>query len=189
VDRPGEFAATLRTSSQELANRLREAVVVTRLERFTEEGRPRVRVRIEDRSPNPWVPWRADTFVLAADDHFTVQSVQCEVAAPKPVTYRSEFTYDRHEGTPVVRSVHTTTEASGPSDWKVVERQFGPVPEEAFDPECFLDGPRMAEERPRPYESSLLGRWYRSPLPIGALCLIGGAGLSRGPWWNRGRPA
>ena len=62
---------------------LDRSIVVAALERFNEEGRPRVRVRIEDRStPDAQVPWRASMFVLAADDLYAVQSARLEGVGP-----------------------------------------------------------------------------------------------------------
>src|SRR5262249_12670840 len=58
-------------------------LVVAALERFTEAGRPRVRVRIENNSPADWPPdWRAVTYVLAADDLYAVQSERAEGVGP-----------------------------------------------------------------------------------------------------------
>ena len=54
-------------------------VVVAGLERFTENGRPRVRVRIDDRSPTDESDrWRSKTFVLAADDMYATLSERSE---------------------------------------------------------------------------------------------------------------
>ena len=91
--------------------------VVAALERFTENGRPRVRVRIEDLSPaDQQVDWRAMTYVLAADDLYAVQSERSEGGGRDNGTSQSEFTYDRHDGIPVLRSRHTTTSApTGPT--------------------------------------------------------------------------
>jgi hypothetical protein len=157
--------------------------VVAGLERFTENGRPRVRVRIEDRAPADWSDdFRSKTFVLAADDIYATLSTQFEDASRG--VYQSEFTYDRHEGLPALRSVHATTTVPDGThktfDMKFVERRFGPVPEEEFDPGRFLDGPQTTITDPDFYtdEPSTLGRFSWLPLPIGALCLVTGAAIS-----------
>ncbi len=91
----------------------------------------------------------------------------------------------------MLRWERTTTSAPNGahsvSELKVVERHFGPIPEEVFDPDRFLDGPQKTEVRPDPYkdEPSMLRRWYWLPFPIGALGLIGGAAMSLAPWRNR----
>jgi hypothetical protein len=72
------------------------------------------------------------------------------------------------------------------SELKVVERQFGPISEEDFEPDRFLDGPQMKETQPDldADESSLLQRWYWLTFPIGALGLFAGAALSFGTGRN-----
>ena len=161
--------------------------VVAALDRFTEGDRPRVRVRIEDRSPADGnVPWRAATFVLAADDLYAAQTGRMEGVGPEAATYQSAFTYDRREGIPVLRSKHTTNSAPdgsrGTVDLEVVERRFGPILEEEFDPDRFLDGPQVTETRPDPFadKPSALRRRVWLPFAIGALCLIGGAAIPIG---------
>jgi hypothetical protein len=169
-----------------------DAFAVTALERFTESGRPRVRVRIENHFPasNP-LRWRADTYVLAADDLYATQSEHVEGVGPDSKTYQTNFTYDRHEGTPVLSSMQTMDDSpagSHPtSELEVVERQFGPIAEEDFDPDRFLDGPQIKETQPGldADEPSLLKRWYWLTFPIGALGLFGGAVLSYGTGRNR----
>ncbi len=180
-----QFAAPLIALSWDLADHLHEGIVVAGLERFTEDGQPRVRVRIEDRWPGGYVRWRGATFILAADDLYAVQSDQFEGVGQDKETYRREYAYNRHEGIPVLRSVRTTATTpvgeSSTSDLKVVECRFGPIPEEEFDPDRFLDGPQVTAAAFDPYagEPSMLERWFWVPFPIGALGLVGGAALSR----------
>ena len=59
-------------------------------------------------------------------------------------------------------------------DLKFVERRFGPVPEEEFDPDRFLDGPQTTMTDPDPFtdEPSALQQFCWLPFPIGALCLV-----------------
>jgi hypothetical protein len=169
-----------------------DAFAVTALEHFTESGRPRVRVRIENDLPasNP-LDWRADTYILAADDLYAAQSERAEGVGPDKKTYQMNFTYDRHEGTPVLRSIQTLVDSPDGSHWtnelKVVERQFGPIPEEDFDSDRFLDGPQVKEMLPDldADEPSLLQRWYWLTFPIGALGVCAGAALSFGTGRNR----
>jgi hypothetical protein len=185
--------APLMALSEDLADRgSHEGLVVAGFDRSDENGRPRVRVRIEDHSPAAWqVPWRAATYVLAADDLFAVQSVRLEGVGPDKATYQSEFAYDRHEGVPVLRSEHTSENSPrgthATTELKVVERRFGPIPEAEFDPDRFLDGPQVKAPVFDPYtdEPSMLRRWFWLPFPIGTLGLICGAVLSLGTWRDR----
>jgi hypothetical protein len=180
-----QYAAPLIALSWDLGDHLHEGIVVAGLERFAEDGRPRVRVRIEDRWPGGYVRWRGATFILAADDLYAVQSDQFEGVGQDKETYRREYAYDRHEGIPVLRSVRTTATTPAGEGWtsdlKVVERRFGPIPEEEFDPDRFLDGPQVTAAAFDPYagEPSVLERSFWVPFPLGALGLIGGAALSR----------
>jgi hypothetical protein len=171
--------------------------IVSDFERFSEDGRPRVRIRVEDRSPPAWhASWRARTLVLDAGDLYVMQSERTEgVGVGNKEIYQSRFTYDRHEGIPVLRSERTETSgpdgAHGTSELKVVDRRFGPIPEEEFDPDRFLDGPRVMEARqsPDPGGTSLLARFYWLPFPIGALGLMAGVPMSLGMQRNdRPRP-
>jgi hypothetical protein len=135
--------------------------------------------------------WRADTYVLAADDLYAAQSEHVEGVGPDSKTYQTNFTYDRHEGTPVLSSMQTMDDSPAgshrTSELKVVERQFGPIAEEDFDPDRFLDGPQIKETQPDldAAEPSLLKRWYWLTFPIGALGLLGGAVRSYGTGRNR----
>ena len=158
--------------------------VVAAFDRFSEDGRPRVRVRIEDRSPaDEEVDWRALTFILAADDQYATQTERSEGVGKAGATYQSEFTYDRHEGIPVLRSKHMVVSAPDGSgvtvDLEVVERRFGPIPEEEFDPDHFLDGPQVTGAQPDPYadKPSPLGNRIWLPFAIGVLSLVGGAAI------------
>lgn len=162
--------------------------VVTALERFSDDGRPRVRLRIEDRAPAGWQSqWRARTLILAADDFYVMQSERTEGAGrDHQMSHQTSFTYDRHDGIPVLR--RERTEATGPdgahgtSELEVVERRFGPIPEQEFAPDHFLDGPQATEARhvAPPARPTILARFYWLPFPIGALGLIAGAALSFG---------
>src|SRR5262249_43559646 len=121
--------APLIALAREFTDRLHDGLVVATLEHSDESGHPRVRVRIQDRSPAPrHVPWRAVTYVLAPDDLYAAQSEQFEGVGVDSATHRAEFAYDRHEGIPALRLERTTTTApdgsQGTSELKVVERRF-----------------------------------------------------------------
>ena len=61
-----------------------------------------------------------------------------------------------------------------------VERRFGPVPEEEFDPDRFLDGQQTTIPDLEPYtdDPSAIRRFSWLPFPIGAICLGTGAAIS-----------
>jgi hypothetical protein len=197
LDTPGRLAAVpLLAFARELENRGQNTCVVTALERFTESGRPRVRVRIEDRSQADWYfPWRAGTFVLAADDGYAVQSERAEGAGQEKSTFESELVYDRLEGVPVLRSQHTTSIAPDGSrknmELKILERRFGPIPEDEFDPDGFLDGPQVTEAWTDPFalEPSPIRQYVWLPPAVGMVSLIAGGLLAFGLRRSRGRLA
>ena len=176
----GELTPLVALSRTYLDFGLPRNLTVTRLEHFEENGRPRVLVRIEDPAPVAGGPWRAATYILAADDLYALQSERLEGLGPDKTTEQREFTYDRHEGIPVLRSVHTAGGSHPAYELKVVERRFGPIPEEEFHPDRFLDGPQAKAHvvDPDADEPSLLARTYGLPLIVGAICLIGGAAVS-----------
>ncbi len=142
--------AVLLALSDDLFGRDHAGIVVAGFERFTEKGRPIVRVRFEDRSPpDLGTPWRMASYDLAADDFYMAKSIRIERGPPTNSTQQSEFEYDRHDGLPIVRAAHTTIASSDGStetlEMTITDRQFGPVPEDTFDPDRFLDGPQVRE--------------------------------------------
>jgi hypothetical protein len=61
---------------------------------------------------------------------------------------------------------------------KVVDRQFGPVPESEFDPDRLARGPRIekaAETDENFREPESFADWYRLPLLAGLHSLVAGA--------------
>ncbi len=187
--------ALLLGMSEEFFNRDHEGIFVTDLERVTEKGRPIVRVRLEDRLPPDWrPPWRVATFKLVPDDLYVAESVRLEGVSWSQGTQQSDFEYDHQDGIPLLRAAHTTTNASdgshGTIEMTITDRQFGPVPEEDFDPERFLDGPQVREAaEPEPFANppNRLMQWSWLPIAVGAICLLAGAGL-RIATWHRSHP-
>ena len=133
---------------------------VTQLERFTEGGRPCLRVRIEDTAPNPAI-WRSTTVVLAADDKFAVRSY--DIVLPDGSHLREEFSYDHDAGVPILRSYRFEVVGregkSRDGSTTVVDRRFGPVPPSEFTEERLLDGPVV--HKPAPSDDEL----YKDPAP------------------------
>ena len=182
-------AAPLAAMSREyMATGLPKTLRVTRLEHFEENGRPRVRVRIEDGSPIEGGQWGAATYVLAADDLYALQSARFEGLGPNKRTEQSEYTYERHEGIPMLRSVNHAGGTQGAYELRVVERRFGPIPEGEFHPDRFLDGPQVKAQLVDADEPSLLTRQYGLPLTIGTVCLIGGAANVMAGSFRRSNP-
>jgi hypothetical protein len=112
-------------------------------------------------------------------------SLRIERGPPTNSTQASEFEYDRHNGLPIVRAVHTTITSSDASTqttaMTITDRQFGPVPEDNFDPERFLDGPQVreaSEAKPFSDQPNRLMQWTWLPFAVGTLCLVVGAGVA-----------
>ncbi len=182
--------ALLLAMSRELFHRDHEGIVVTDFERTVEKGRPIVRVRLEDRSPPDWTPpWRVATLTLIPDDLYVAESLSLEGVPPAKSTQQSDLEYDRQDGMPMLRAAHTTLSSPdgshGTIELTVTDRQFGPVPEDDFDPEQFLDGPQVREAAdPDPFTDApnRLMRWVWIPFAAGALCLVVGAAMRFGTW-------
>jgi hypothetical protein len=81
--------------------------------------------------------WHADTYILAADDLYAVQSRRTEGIGQDKETYQYEFIYERHERVPVLRSeltaINSPAGARGAYELEVVDRRFGPISEEEFE--------------------------------------------------------
>ena len=182
-----DLTAVLLALSDDLSGRDHAGIIVAGFERLTEKGRPIVRVRFEDRSPADWgTPWRVASYDLAADDFYKGESLRIERGPPTNSQQLSEFEYDRHDGLPIVRAAHTTITSTNGStetlEMRITDRHFGPVPEDTFDPERFLDGPQVREASERsPFsdQPNRLMRWTLLPFAVGALCLVVGAGVAR----------
>jgi hypothetical protein len=159
------------------------SLAVTRLERFTEAGRPFLRVSIEDTASNP-ARWRKTTVVLAADDRLAVRS--SDLVLPGGSEVREDFTYARDAGVPILRSYrHQVVGPDGKmrdGSTTVLERRFGAVPGSEFTETKLLDG--SVAHSPAPSDDELykdpttFAELYRLVLAAAALALI--AGLSCG---------
>jgi hypothetical protein len=194
-----KMAAALLWFVEDLQDRVDiSAIVVARLERFTEGGRRFVRIRFEDRSPAGGVPFRSFTVVLSADDHFAVRSDEVERSGGGKLL--GEFAYDLRDGVPVVRSLrNVSTEADGTRTTSlvaIVDRRFEPTPEDQFSPERLLAGaPVRTVIEPDPFASDpvTFASWYWVLLVAGALCLVAGVaaglGVRSGDRWEDRMPA
>jgi len=152
---------------------------VTALERFVEDDRPQVRVRIEDlRKPLPSF-FRAFTAVLAVDDLFADRSAEYEDR--EGMKGQTDYLYDRHDGVPVLRSSRARSARrdgqSTSNEFKVIERQFGPVPAAEFAADRLINGPTVLKASD-PYADDAwqarLSNGYWVPLAASAFCLLGG---------------
>jgi hypothetical protein len=157
-----------------------DRIIVTKLERFSDEGRPRIRVRLEDLTHGDQNHWFAFTAVLSPADHFAAQSDVIEDR--QTGTLRREYVYDRHNGLPVLRElIGARTQANGEkraTRITVVDRQFGPVPESEFTRERLLEGRwiEKADDPAEPYrEAGSFADWYAVPIVAGAVSLLVGA--------------
>ena len=151
-----------------------------------------IRLRFENRRPRESLRWRAATFVLAEDDCFALRWKEVEYAGDSgSAVSRTELAYDRHNGLPVFRSMTTTQRSSSGSEsktvWRVIERDFGPTPEEEFTAERVL-GTNFIESPPPSTKNDAAGPfaiWYQAFLLAGVISLP--AGLVLLSWTSRVR--
>jgi hypothetical protein len=152
---------------------------VTRLERFTEGGRPYLRVCIENTDPNP-ATWRSTTVVLSADDNFAARSY--EIVLPAGSQLRRKFAYGHGAGVPILRSYHDEFVGRDGkirnSNTTVIDCRFGPVAPSEFTEERLLDGPVVHKPAPsddeRYKDPVTFADSYRATLAAGAFALIAG---------------
>jgi hypothetical protein len=159
-------------------------VVVEEFQRFSEEDRQYLKLRLLDHGPNESGKDRVLTFVLAVDDFYTVRSAQIEDADGLT---RGTFTYEMRGALPVLTAHHASTTKKDGSQttlrWTVAERTFEATPQSEFTPERVLDGAvvHTVVSHPSGYESAAaVRRWYGIPLVFGTLALGGGAALALG---------
>jgi hypothetical protein len=159
-------------------------VVVTELERFTELGRRFIRLRFEDHSPKPHVPWRSDTVVLDADNDLVAYSELVDIG--NGTILRWNNTHEIRDGVPSLRTRHlSVTGVKGverEGSMTIQDCQFGPIPESEFTPEGLLDGPvihRLADAGHDIWKDPVtFADWYWVPLIAGAVSLIVGLGTA-----------
>ncbi len=143
---------------------------VTRLERFTENGRRLIRIEFEDCPPGH----RRLTLHLSADDFNAVHAESI---------FRDEVSYESPDGVPLLRS----TRSEGNWDdgnhatnvLTVVDRKLGPIAEDEFTEASLLrtDPVHRITTKPEADEVSLLLKWYWLPLVAGAFSLAAGVCL------------
>jgi hypothetical protein len=179
-----KMPAILLAITDELSNRVDTGgITVEKFERFTHDGRPRIRVRLEDRTRGGATHWRSFTAILAADDQFIALSDVIETGPDS--TLCGEYEYDRRDGIPVIRSLTNSGTAPGQrtkSRHTVVDRKFGPVPEEEFTIDRILDGPRaekIVEHNESFKDPSTFADWYPAPLVAGVVAIAGGVAVGR----------
>ena len=150
---------------------------VSRLERFTENGRRFIKLGLESNTVFP--PMNRTLRMTIAADNFTV--VRDEPL--KGDGWRTEAVYESTGGIPLLKQ----TRSSGPSNdgtetaavFTVLDRKLGPVPDDEFTPERLLgDTPvhRVSQEADAIRVSPLL-TWFWLPLVLGAVSLAAGAAL------------
>jgi hypothetical protein len=152
---------------------------VTRLERFTEGGQPRVRVCVEHIAPNPAM-WRSATVVLAADEQLAVRS--CDMVLRDGSQLRRNYAYKHDAGVPILRSYRDEVVGRDGkihnASTTVLDSRFAPVPASEFTEERLLDGPVV--HKPAPSDDDLykdpvtFADFYRVTLAAGAFALTAG---------------
>ncbi|HKI17537.1 MAG TPA: hypothetical protein VKA15_06640, partial [Isosphaeraceae bacterium] len=191
LDTRGKMSAILLHVAESLNRRVdTRNLVVAGFERFTEKGRPLVRVRLENPSKDDSLPWRSALLVLAVDQLFAVQYYEYVRPGGARQTLGGDFAYDVHEGIPILRSFQTSgTSPDGKitsAHFKVVDRNFEPLPEEEFTLERLLGesvARRVINPDPPPQETGAFPKWYRVPLVAGLICLVAGLATCL---WDRG---
>ena len=183
------FLLAIAAETQLLANA--STFAVTQFERFTEGGRPCVRVRIENTATKPAM-WRSTTVVLAADEKLAARSSDIELHDGSHL--RQEFVYDHEAGVPILRSYHYENVGRAgkirDGTTTVVDRRFGPVPASEFTEEKLLDGPVVHKLAPSDddlyKDPATFADWYRAALYAGVVSLA--LGLCAGFLGGFGRP-
>lgn len=190
LDHVSHWAALLLVYGDELGDRAEPPnVVVTRLERFEEGGRPMVRVRLDDPAPVP-SQWRSVTILMGAGDSLAARAADLELADGSRVRIRLTYE-DRGESTPVIGGTRTTVEdrdgkSHSGGTTRILERAFGSVPASEFNESRLLDGPVVHKPGPLPdqayRDAATFADGYEAPLIAGAAAVACGlvAGLSGG---------
>jgi hypothetical protein len=157
-------------------------LVVEHFERFTEEGRRYVRVRLNEGVPNESGKARLLTFILSVDDLYTVRSTQVEEG---DLSSRATFDHEVRDGIPMLTAHHAwVTRNDGTRTTlqsKVTERRFEATPESDFTSERLLDGAvvrKVVSGASRVEGPATIWGWYWIPLVLGASAPAGGAGIA-----------
>ncbi len=181
---PVGWAAALLNVAEDLTNFVDiSGVVVSKLDRVTENGQRLVRVRLDNRTQTS-LSWRSYTVELMADDHYAVRTFSYDYEDGS--TSGGECSYDRQDGLPVLRA----SRLSGTSDdgttttvaATVMAQTFGPIPETEFAPERLLDGrsiPKVVAADEPHAPTFELATLYAAMLVMGGVCMIGGLTVAR----------
>jgi hypothetical protein len=180
----GGLAAVLLQVAEDLTNFVDIfGVVVSKLDRVTENGQRLVRVRLENRG-KPELSWRSYTIEVMADDHYATRTFS--YVKEDGSTVRGELSYDRQDGLPVLRASRLSgTRDDGTTNTvavTVMAQTFGPIPEPEFAPERLLDGRSIrkvvsAEEPQAPTFEFTTS--YAVLLVLGGVCMVGGLAIAR----------
>ena len=150
---------------------------VTRLERFTENGRRFIRLELEDCPPGHPL-YRKIMLRISAEDSSVAHDESVTKAGN---TWRGDAVYESHGGVPLLQSTRSEGQWDDGSHatnvLTVVDRKFEPIPEDEFTQERLLGEAPVKRVGPNqnPQEVSVLLNWYPLPLVLGALSLAAGA--------------
>jgi hypothetical protein len=180
----GGLAAVLLQEAEDLANFVDiSGVVVSKLDRVTENGQRLVRVRLENRVDQE-LSWRSYTIELMADDHYATRTFSYDKEDGS--TFRGELSYDRHDGLPVLRASRLSgTRDDGSTNTvavTVMAQTFGPIPESEFASERLLDGRsiRKVVSTHEPHAPTFeFTTTYTVLLVLGVVCMVGGLTIAR----------
>ena len=178
------LAAVLLQTAEDLTNFVDiSGVVVSKLDRVTENGQRLVRVRLDNRAQES-LSWRSYTIELMADDHYATRTFSYDNEDGS--TFRGELSYDRQDGLPVLhasrlsgtRDDGTTTTVAV----TVMAQTFGPIPESEFASERLLDGRsiRKVVSADEPHAPTFeFATSYTVLLVLGGVCMVGALTISR----------
>ena len=160
---------------------------VTRLERFSENGRRFIRLELEDCPPGHPI-YRKITLRISAEDYSVVHD---ESVSKTGKTWRGDAAYESLDGVPLLQSTRSEGQWDDGSHatnvLTVVDRKFTPIPDDEFTQERLLGDASVhrVTRPPDPVEEvSRLLTWYSLPLGLSVLSLAAGACLLP---WTRGR--
>jgi hypothetical protein len=160
-----------------LANPL--SLRVTRLDRFTENSRPFIRLELEECPPGHPM-YRKLNLRIAAEDYTVVQD---ESVSREGNHWSSDAAFQSGDGVPLLRSARSQGTwddgTSATSVLTLLDRRFETVADDEFTSERLLGNApvHLVARQPEPVEVSPLLTWYPLPLALSAISLVSGACL------------
>jgi len=154
---------------------------VSRLERFTENGRRYIRIELKDCPPGHPI-YRKLTLQISAEDY---SGLHDESVTKAGWPWVNDTVYESHNGVRLLKSTRSEAQDDGrhaTNVFTVIDRRFEPIPENEFTQERLLGKAPVKRVGPKEDadEDSGLLSWYPLPLVLSAISLAAGACLL--PW-------